>query len=83
MVAKIKVGRRLISPKIAKNKKGTQGVFLTEREWKAILTELKVKSANDAKGSVFQGAMKSLDEVELYLQGRKKLRNAHELIDEL
>ncbi len=83
MNASIKIGTKLISPKRAKNKKGTTGIFLTEREWRAVLQELKIKTPTLKKESVLAGTLIAIDEVEQYLQGKKRLRNAKDAIGEL
>lgn len=83
MAVALKIGKKLISPKKAKDRKGKEGVFLTEREWKAILTELKIKTAATKKENLVAGTLAALKEVELYFQGKKKLRNANEAISEL
>ncbi len=81
MSVALKIGKKLISPRRAKDGKGTQGVFLTEREWKAVLTEL--RTASIKKESLVTGTLLALEEVDLYFQGKKKLRNANEAISEL
>jgi hypothetical protein len=78
----LKIGKKLISPKRAKDRKGTHGIFLTDQEWKAVLSELKVKTPSK-KESPLPGTLAALEEVELYLQGKKKLRNAKQAIGEL
>ncbi len=83
MSVALKIGKKLISPKRARDRKGTQGVFLTEREWHAVLTELKIKTPAIKKESLVVGTLVALKEVELYFQGKKKLRNANEAISEL
>jgi hypothetical protein len=79
----LKIGKKLISPKRAKNRKGTQGIFLTEKEWNTVLTELKINTSTIKKESLFSRSLEAMEEVELYLQGKKKLRNANEAIGEL
>jgi hypothetical protein len=79
----LKIGKKSISPKRAKDRKGTQGIFLTEKEWATVLSELKIKTATTKKESTLSGSLAALEEVELYLQGKKKLRNAKEAISEL
>ena len=83
MGSSLKIGKKLISPKRAKDRKGTHGIFLTDQEWKAILNELKVKTPSTKKESPFPGTLAALEEVELYLQGKKKLLNAKQAIGEL
>jgi hypothetical protein len=81
--AALKIGKKLISPKKAKDAKGAQGVFLTEKEWKTVLSELKVKASSTKKESILSGALTALEEVEVSLKRKKKLRNANEAISEL
>jgi len=83
MGTSLKIGKKLISPKRAKDRKGTHGIFLTGKEWKAVLLELKVKTPSTIKESPFSGALTALKEVELFLQGKKKLRNAKQAVGEL
>jgi hypothetical protein len=83
VITALKIGKKSISPKRAKDKKGAQGIFLTEREWSTILSELKIKTSTTKKESALSGSLAALEEVELYLQGKKKLRNAKEAISEL
>jgi hypothetical protein len=79
----IKIGGKSISPKIAKDKKGMTGIFLTKKEWEAILLELKVKTPSSKKESILAESLAALEEVELHFEGKKKLRNAKEAISEL
>lgn len=83
MAIVLRIGKKLISPRRAKDRKGTEGVFLTEREWKTVLTELKIKTTSIKKESLVTGTLLALEEVDLYFQGKKKLRNANEAISEL
>ena len=83
MAIALKIGKKLISPKRARDRKGKEGVFLTEREWKTVLTELKVKTPAIKTESLVTGTLLALEEVELYFQGKKKLRNANEAVSEL
>jgi hypothetical protein len=83
MAVALKIGKKLISPKRAIDRKGKEGVFLTEREWKAILIELKIKTAATKTENLVSGTLLALEEVDLYFQGKKKLRNANEAISDL
>ena len=59
MAVALKIGKKLISPKRARDRKGKEGVFLTEREWKAILIELKLKTAATKTGKSCYGYITS------------------------
>lgn len=83
MAVALKIGKKLITPKRARDRKGKEGVFLTEREWKAILIELKIKTTATKTENLVTGTLLALKEVELYFQDKKKLRNANEAISEL
>ncbi len=83
MAVALKIGKKLITPKRARDRKGKEGGFLTEREWKAILIELKIKTTATKTENLVTGTLLALKEVELYFQDKKKLRNANEAISEL
>ncbi len=82
MSTSLKIGKKYISPKRAKDKKGTQGIFLTEREWNAVLEELKIKTTLK-KESTLASSLLAIEEVEQYFQGKKNLRNAKVAVGEL
>lgn len=79
----LKIGKKKINPKRAQDKKGTSGVFLTEREWNTILIELKIKIPPPKKQNILEGTVTALKEVEWHLRGKKKLRNANAAVSEL
>jgi hypothetical protein len=83
MSVALKIGKKSITPKRAKDKRGTQGVFLTAREWKTVLDELKIRTNLTNKTSALSGSLLALEEVETFLEGKKKLRNANEALSEL
>ncbi len=79
----LKVGRKSVSPKRAKDSRGQQGVFLTEKEWETIVKELNYQKTDSKKVSLLTGSLLAINEVEQHLRGKKKLRNAKEAISEL
>ena len=83
MAASLRIGKKSVNPRRARDSKGARGIFLTDKEWTAILSELKVKTEATKKESPFKGTLAALEEVELYLHGKKKLRNAKLTISEL
>ncbi len=82
MVSSLKVGKRRITPKRAKDSMGKEGIFLYDKDWQALMAELKI-SFPPIKEGVLEGTLRALDEVELFLQGKKKLKNAEQAIRQL
>ena len=84
MASNLIVGKKEITPKRAKDKNGVEGVFISEKDWHALIAELKISTASKKKKEgILMSTLKALDEVELFLHVKKKLKNAEEAIREL